>query len=214
MGQEHAAIALGAATQGLPVAEGTVLVIDHRVVAEDVTIDGQGLVDHRADDAAGVAVLVDEDIFVLHDLEKVAVRVVEIEGGHAVGLGMYLGDVLVFGSHFGVVGGDVVGFDFGAEDPEVADLHVKVDRQGLALGILPDLEAAAALQVGRDAGVSFFGFVARLGQHPLGHRVILQHPDVHLEHVGIPLPRSDHILRAYTNLLNTRKLKVIHSNRF
>ena len=81
-----------------------------------------------------------------------------------------------------------LGLDFGAEDPEVANLDIEIYRNWLALRVLPYFEAAASLQVRGDAGMTFLGFVVCVWEHPFRHRVVLQHPDVHLKHVGIPFP--------------------------
>ena len=109
-----------------------------------------------------------------------------------------------------MVGGNVVGFYFGGEDTEIADLHIEIDGQGFAFGILPDFKSATALEVCRDAGVPFFRTVVRVREHPFRHRVILQHPHIHLKHVGIPFPRRQHVFRTYSNLLNTNKIKISH----
>ena len=106
--------------------------------------------------------------------------------------------------------GDIMCFDFDGKHAQIADLHIKVNGDWFPLRILPDFKAATTLQVGCNAGMTPFRLVVCIGQHSLRHRVILQHPYVHLEHIGIPLPRGPHILRPNAHLLNANYMILIH----
>ena len=95
MGEQHTSVALGSAAQGLPVAECTGFVIDHRVVAENVAIDHESLVyvrhtNHHTNHTSGQPVFIDEDIVVLHHLKKISARVIEIECGQTARIGKNL----------------------------------------------------------------------------------------------------------------------------
>ena len=138
----------------------------------------------------------------------------DVEGGQTARVSENRGDVTVFLDQLLVIGRDVVALDLGYEDAQVADLDVEGDGLRFPLGVLPNLETATALEVGGDAGVAALGLVSRVGEHQLRHGVVFQHPDIHLEHIGIPFPRFDHIFRPDADLLYSYNIITSHCTNF
>ena len=91
---------------------------------------------------------------------------------------------------------------------------VEPDRLRFPFGVLPNFESAAALQVHGDAGVALLGLVARIGQHPFRHRVILEDFHVRSEHPDEPVPGGSEVFRPDTDLLdagNVESARVLHT---
>ena len=212
---KHTAETAFAAGHILQIIEIACLVIQHFVVSQHIAIERNGTVDVRATghcthDAAAQALLLNEDIFVLHHLEVVAPGVLDHKTLPAVGH-------LRHGTHFVVLGGqllaesiDVAALDLGCKNTQVAHLHTEVARLRFALAVLPDLESTATLKVDGNAGVPLLGLAAGVGQHPLGHRVVLKDAHIHLEHIYIPAPRCLKIKASDTDLLYSGNKKIVH----
>ena len=216
--QEDAAIPAVRPGKEGPVGEDAGLVIFHGIVTEDLPVEGHGL-PHlgHAHDGAGHAArqfpFVDVEIIRLDDLEAIPIEVLDIETGGSVGQGADFGDSIPSGFQGLVKSGDVAAVELRGEDAEVRDGDVETHRLRLPFRVLPDLESAAALQVHGDAGMALLRLVARVGQHALRHRIVLQDLHVGPEHPDEPVPGFPEIFRPDTDLLdagNVESARVVH----
>ena len=203
--QDPAETALPSLHQG-EVGELPGLVVDHGAVAEHVAVEAEHAVDvgrayHSPAYPPVEGMLLDVYRLVLEREEVVAPGVPDEEAGRPRRSLREFRHAVVFCEQLAPEALRVAGLDDRRENPEVAGLHIERAGNGLALGVLPYLEAASALEVHRDAGVPLLGLPARVAQHPLRHRVVLQHPHVHVEHFRVPFPRLREVLDPHAYLL-------------
>ena len=98
-------------------------------------------------------------------------------------------------------GGDIAAFDLGYEYAQIAQLRRFRRIIQFASTRLPDLQAAPALQAGRQDSITRLGLAARIRQHSLSHPLVGQNRNVEPEMFPIPLPRFIGTLHTDTDLL-------------
>ena len=156
----------------------------------------------------------DEDIRTLHHLEPVAVEVFRPEGGRPVREAPDRAAFLPSRGKFALERSRVPAFHLGGQDAQVAGHQREGAGLGLAVGVLPDLEPAAALQVHRYAGVAPLRLSAGVEEHPLGDGIVLEDACVKAEILYEPVPGFPEIDGADSSLLDTGNLEICHFFRF
>ena len=101
-------------------------------------------------------------------------------------------------------------FDLGAEHPQVADGDIEGAGLRLALGVLPYLEPASALQVHGYAGVTLLRLVAGIAEHPFGDGVVLEDAGVESEMLDEPVPGFTEVDGADSDLLDPCDVEICH----
>ena len=86
-------------------------------------------------------------------------------------------------------------------DTQVAGQNVECGRTRLETGVLPHLEAAAALQAQQQYGMPAAGLAAGVGQHEFGIGALVEDHHVHPEIFLVPCPGLFDVRHADAYLL-------------
>ena len=153
--------------------------------------------------AAGVLVLIDEDVGVGLDFKEIVPGVVEEEMLPSVGsfgdFRHYPGTLSL--AQLPVCGLHVAGLDLAGVDAEVSESRFEAHVIQLAAPGLPYFEAGASTEVVHQDGVSGLGLSSGVGQHPLGHALGSEYLGVEAEIVLIPFPRLGDVPYTDADLL-------------